>query len=43
MCKGLFRFIDHDSDSDPNSNPIRVIGSKNWNRNLNPCNMKSST
>ena len=39
---GLLSFTDAIADSDPNSNPIPVLGS--WDGNLNPtlCSVKSS-
>ena len=39
----LFTFRDWDSDSDPNSDAIRVVGSQDWNLNRTVCSVKSST
>ena len=40
---GLFTFKDPDADSDPDSNPIPLVGSYYWNLNLTLCSVKGST
>ena len=39
---GLFTSTDPDSDSDPDSNPIHILGIWDENLNLTPCSVKSS-
>ena len=42
VFNGLFTLTVPDSNSGPDSHPIPVVGSQDWNMNPTPCSVKSS-